>query len=303
MTEITILPKAPVFRVEKCNCLDDVLFKHLFGSPEHKAFTIDLLNTFLAEELGHPIADLSFEPQETAPDRENGKETRFDVACTLDSGEKVDIEVQMLDQQNMRQRTLYYWSDMYYHKIGRGEGYKSLVPMITFNILNFVLFDDIPSPFTSWGIYERHTHQRFHQDLSLNFLEIPKFVKRLKLGGSLSKAERWMCYFSNELTMSEKWKALQGDPLMTRAMTVANDFFNNPAEYKRYQDREMLRRDRETEREGLVKKGIVIGEELGMEKSIAKLINLLPVSEIARVFSRSEAQVRDIAARYNVRVA
>lgn len=214
----TVIPQKPVFHIEECNCLDDVLFKHLFGSPKHKSFTIDLLNTFLAEELGRDIKDLSFGPQETVPDLENGKETRFDVACTLDGGEKVNIEVQMLDQKNMRQRTLYYWSDMYYHKLGKGDGYKSLVPMITFNILNFVLFDDIPSPFTSWAIYEKHTHQRFHQDLSLNFLEIPKFSQSLNLGRPLSKTERWMCYFSSSLTMSQKWQVLQGDSVMTQAM-------------------------------------------------------------------------------------
>ncbi len=113
---VTQPPQTPVFHVDDCNCLNDVLFKYLFGRPKHKAFTIDLLNTFLAEELGHEITDLAFAPQEMAPDRENGKETRFDVACTLDGGENVDIEVQMLDQQNMKQRSLYY-------REFRGKGY------------------------------------------------------------------------------------------------------------------------------------------------------------------------------------
>lgn len=94
---------------------------------------------------------------------------------------------------------------------------------------------------------------------------------------------------------------------MTQAMTVANDFFNSPAEFKRYQDREMYRRDRESEREGLLEKGmargIVIGEERGTENAIAKLLNLLPIAEIARLFSRSEDQVRDIANRYHIRIS
>ena len=131
----------------------------------------------------------------------------------------------------------------------------------------------------------------------------PIFNKTLKLGKALSKADRWMCYFSNDLTMTEKWEALQGDDLMTQAMTVANDFFNSPAEFKRYQDREMYRRDRESEREGLLERGIVIGEERGTENAIAKLINLLPIAEIARLFSRSEDQVRDIANRYHIRIS
>ena len=296
-TVITKLPEAPVFRVEDCNCLNDVLFKYLFGRPEHKMFTIDLLNTFLAEELGHEITDLTFAPQEMAPDHENGKETRFDVACTLDGGESVDIEVQMLDQQNMKQRSLYYWASRYYRKLGKGDNYKSLKPMITLNILNFVLFDDILSPFTSWAVYERHTHQRFHQDLSLNFLEIPKFSKQLKLGKPLSKVERWMCFFSNALTMTEKWEALQGDDLMTQAMTVANDFFNNPAEFKRYEDREMYRRDRETEREGLLKKGIVIGEERMVRNLLETVSN---PAKVASMLKLDVDMVRGIAEKFGL---
>ena len=302
---ITKLPKAPVFHVEDCNCLNDVLFKYLFGRPEHKAFTIDLLNTFLAEELGHEITDLTFAPQEMAPDSENGKETRFDVACKLDGGENVDIEVQMLDQQNMKQRSLYYWASRYYHKLGKGDGYRSLVPMITLNILNFVLFDDIPSPFTSWAVYERQTHQRFHQDLSLNFLEIPKFAKQLKLGKPLSRAERWMCYFSNDLTMSEKWEALQGDDLMTQAMTVANDFFNNPEEFRRYQDRELYRMDRESERRGLLEKGLEQGLEQGIietQESMVRTVlgKLHDIAKVADLLDLDLKEVRRIAAKFGL---
>ena len=187
MKQTTIVSnlQKPVFRVEDCNCLDDGLFKFIFGRPEHKAFTIDLLNTFLADELGHKITDLTFDPQEMSPDHEDGKETRLDVACTLDSGEMVDIEVQMLDPKNMRQRIQYYWSVRYHLKLSKGDSYSKLVPMITFNVLNFVLFEDDPEPFSSWGICNLKTHERLSKDLSFNFLEIPKFNKQLKSGQPL----------------------------------------------------------------------------------------------------------------------
>ena len=78
---------------------------------------------------------------------------------------------------------------------------------------------------------------------------------------------------------------------MWQAMTVANDFFNNSAEFEHDRIRERLRRDRESEREGLLEEGMAIGEGI----AIAKLINYLPVDEIARRCGRSTQEIRGIA--------
>ena len=103
---------------------------------------------------------------------------------------------------------------------------------------------------------------------------------------------------------------------MTQAMAVANEFFNNPVEYRRYRDQEMIRRDRVSEREGLLAEGIGIGREEGIgigreegigigreegrEESIAKVACRLSVAEAARIFDMSEAKIREIAARFGI---
>lgn len=79
--------------------MNDVLFKFIFGRPERKLITIDFLNAIAAEDLGHPITDIVFTPTENVPDNYDEKLTRLDVACTLDTGEQVDIEVQIVNQK------------------------------------------------------------------------------------------------------------------------------------------------------------------------------------------------------------
>ena len=69
------------------NPMNDVLFKFIFGRPERKAITIDFLNAIAAEDLGHPITDIVFNPTENVPGGHDEKLTRLDVACTLDTGE------------------------------------------------------------------------------------------------------------------------------------------------------------------------------------------------------------------------
>ena len=95
--------------------MNDVLFKFIFGKDERKQITLDFLNAVLEESLGHVIKDLTFRPTEQIPQNDGGKLTRLDVACELDTGEFVDVEVQVINYQNMQRRTLYYWSQHHQH--------------------------------------------------------------------------------------------------------------------------------------------------------------------------------------------
>ena len=87
----------PELTEKNFNPMNDVLFKFIFGRPERKLITIDFLNAIAAEDLGHPITDIVFTPTENVPDSHDEKLTRLDVACTLDTGEQVDIEVQIVN--------------------------------------------------------------------------------------------------------------------------------------------------------------------------------------------------------------
>ena len=124
-------------QAHKINPMNDVLFKFIFGKEERKGITIDFLNAVLEESLEHPIKDICFTQTEQVPQDDGGKLTRFDVACELDSGEMIDVEVQVINYQNMQRRTLYYWSQMYLTGILSGEDYAELRPAITINILAF----------------------------------------------------------------------------------------------------------------------------------------------------------------------
>ena len=60
--------------------MNDQVFKFVFGKTARKELTIDLLNTFLADELGSLIRDLSFLPQEESAENVADKEARLDGA-------------------------------------------------------------------------------------------------------------------------------------------------------------------------------------------------------------------------------
>lgn len=103
---------------------------------------MDFLNAVLEPSLGHAIKEIYFLPTEQIPQNDADKLSRLDVACELDTGEFIDVEVQVINYQNMKRRTLYYWAQMYLMRLPSGANYNDLKPTITINILAFNLLRD-----------------------------------------------------------------------------------------------------------------------------------------------------------------
>ena len=218
------------------NPMNDVLFKFIFGKEERKHITIDFLNAVLEDSLAYPITELNFTQTEFVPQDDSGKLTRFDVACKLDSGEVVDVEVQVINYQNMQRRTLYYWSQMYLMGIVSGEDYAELRPAITINILAFNLFSQ-SEPHAMFSIYNIKTGERLNRDMELHFLEIPKF--KHKPVKQMNRMERWLAYFSNRLNQQEREELAMSETAISNAYDATSTFFLSPQERLNYINRQM----------------------------------------------------------------
>ncbi len=264
------------------NPLNDVLFKFIFGKEERKQITIDFLNAVLHPSLGHSIQDLQFSNTEMSPEHDNDKLTRLDVACVLDSGEQVDVEVQVANEKNMARRTLYYWSQMYLMSLPAGKTYKNLKPCITINLVNFSFLPQ-EEPHALYGIYNSANGHQLTRDLAIHFLEIPKYAKQEKKPISeMSKMERWLAYFANQLDRKGKEELAMSEAAIQNAMEAARIFLNNTAERRLYINREMARMDRESQLEDAHEDGIKKGT---ISTTIYNLTNVMSKQH----FSLSEA--------------
>lgn len=239
------------------NPLNDVLFKFIFGKEERKQITIDFLNAVLNPSLGHTIQDLQFSNTEMSPEHDHDKLTRLDVACVLDSGEQVDVEVQVANEKNMARRTLYYWSQMYLMSLPAGKTYRNLKPCITINLVNFSFLPQ-EEPHALYGIYNPTNGHQLTKDLAIHFLEIPKYAKQEKKPISeMSKMERWLAYFANQLDRKGKEELAMSEAAIQNAMEAARIFLNNTAERRLYINREMARMDRESQLEEAHEEGAI----------------------------------------------
>ena len=249
--------------VHRANPMNDVLFKFIFGKIERKDITIDFLNSVLEPSLGHKIVNLHFISTEMIPQSAEEKLSRLDVACELNTGELVDVEVQIVNYNNMERRTLYYWSELYLSHLAKGQNYRSLHPVITVNIIAFKLLPH-EKPHSMYGLYDIETMERLTNDLEIHFLEIPKFIN--KPVKEMTKMERWMAYFSGKLDAKEKEELAMSEAAINSAYDATLTFFQTPEDRLKYLNRQMAIMD--------YNHGLQSAEERG-ENRVSRLYSLL----------------------------
>ena len=169
---------------------NDVLFKMMFVQYP------GLLQRLVAELLSirhESIKDFEVRNPEMPPEVIGDKFCRLDINMTVD-GQRVDLELQVRDEKDYPERSLYYWAREYSTALGESEEYASLPRTIIISIVAFPLFDckEFHSEFRLLEV-TRHTPLTDRQ--VLHYFELPKLPKglnaddELKLWLSLFKAD------------------------------------------------------------------------------------------------------------------
>ena len=125
-----------------------------------------------------------------------------------------------------------------------------------------------------YGIYNLDNGHQLTKDLAIHFLEIPKYAKQEKKPISeMSKMERCLAYFANQLDRKEKEELAMSEAAIQNAMEAARIFLNNTAERRLYINREMARMDRESQLEDAHEDGVKKGIEKGIVSNTIYSLN------------------------------
>ncbi|SDM33752.1 conserved hypothetical protein (putative transposase or invertase) [Paenibacillus sp. OK060] len=95
--------------INRLKPLNDIVFKRLFGENHDKDMLIALLNAILSSD----IVDVQIQEEKLTPEKINDKQGFLDIKAECKNGDKINIEVQLRNQNNMIPRTLFYWSKLY----------------------------------------------------------------------------------------------------------------------------------------------------------------------------------------------
>src|SRR5699024_876733 len=118
------------------------------------------------------------------------KFSRLDVKATTSNKETINIEIQLSDQYNMTQRTLYYWSKMYEEQMEQSYNYRKLSRTVCINILNYNYLDN-DRFHNTYRLKEIETNGELTDICEIHFIEIPK-LRHLDLKDEADMLEVWV---------------------------------------------------------------------------------------------------------------
>jgi len=202
----------------------DTLFKILF--VKHP----DLLKRLVSELLAiryDSIEQFEITNPEIHPEALGGKFCRLDVNMVVD-GQRVILEVQVDDEKNFPERSLYYWAREFSSGIVSGNDYIKLPRTIVICIVNFKLFSckEFHSEFQALEV-ARHT--QLTDKMSLHYFELPKLPKKLNAN---SDRDLWLQLFKantqEELAKIEELEV----PVMSEAIKAYESIIATSPDFK-----------------------------------------------------------------------
>ncbi|HLR36222.1 MAG TPA: Rpn family recombination-promoting nuclease/putative transposase, partial [Tissierellales bacterium] len=175
--------------------LNDLVFKALFGREQKKSkiILIDFLNSILNLDEEDKIIEIIHLNPFNLKEFEGDKGSVLDLKVKTEKEERINIEVQVNKEDDFRKRSLYYWSKMYGDTILEGKPYSSLKKSIVINIMDFIIIDETSKYHTEYQILEKNEHFLLTEDLSIHYIELPKFDDKKDIE-YMEAVELWLTF-------------------------------------------------------------------------------------------------------------
>ena len=246
--------------MKNLNLTNDFVFKKVFGKKGNESILKDLLEAILKIKIKKIELQAEVELERELIDDKTGV---LDIEATIDDNTKIDIEMQMRNQYNMKERSLYYWAGLYYTGLKKNEEYKENKRAITINIVNFDMFKEGP-------YHEKIELRREYKNilltnkLEIHFIQLSKFLKE----GQEEKDKKmwqWLTFICNK-NRKEVERVMKENKEIEKANEELEYLTGDDAVRRIAFLREKAERDYITNMSGARKAGLEMGREEGRKE-------------------------------------
>ena len=242
------------------------MFKKIFGSEEYPKVLIGFLNSVLKPSI--PIVAVEIKNTDIEKVHVEDKFSRLDVKAKTSNQEIINIEIQLKNEYNMIQRSLYYWSKLYEEQLGDGDRYDKLCRTVCINILDFKYLKN-DRFHNGYRLKEIETNEELTDIEEIHFIEIPKLKKLNSEEEVVDMLEAWVEFLRDpesevvrKLEMSNSEIREAKDKLYKLSM--------DEKERELYFLREKSIKDEISALANAEEKGIQIGIEQGIKQGIQR---------------------------------
>ena len=240
----------------------DVVFQALFGEVGNEKITKGFLETILERKIEK--IDLNKNPI-LRREFKDDKLGVLDILAQLEGKENCNIELQLIDQKNIIERILYYWSRLYSRQIRQGEEYEKLEKTIVILITNFKIshLEELEYHST-WKIMETKAKKKIilTNKMEIDIIELPKIMGK---ENNNDKLLDWL-YFLENPECERVTKKMEENENLKEAVNRLNTLSEDEYLQRIADLREKAIRDEKA----IYGRGIEIGIEQGAEREAKK---------------------------------
>jgi predicted transposase/invertase (TIGR01784 family) len=251
---------------------NDYFFKRIFGQKKNSDLLKDLLEAILTEIK---IDKLEVN-QEVSLERQimTDKLGVLDIVATLNTGIKVNIEMQIVDNHNTIERSVFYETGLFHENLQKKEDYIQIPKSIGIWILNYDIFND--GPFHEIARLKREYQNTLLTDkLEIHYIQLPKFQKNCKKISN--KLDEWLTFISNE-NLEEM--SMIKNKYVKKAEEELEYLNGDAAERRLAELREKAIRDEAAAMAGARRRGIEEGSKQIAKKMLEKGTDINFISEV-----------------------
>ena len=246
--------------ISKVTPRNDALFKMIFTDPRHERVLIHFLNSAI-ESKKDPIKKVKISNNELTKRHVSQKGSRLDIKAETDSGEIIDIEMQINNDLHMVGRALFYWSSLFSGQLVVGEQYNKLHRTISINILNFKLFHQDDRYWRKCHLTDDATHEKITDLAEIQFIELNKMHRVNKQ----SPITFWIEFFKNPYSeaCTELYKFV---PELKEAKEIFEQAKSDPKKRRIIEEREDAIRNYASDLASARERGKAEGRKEGIEE-------------------------------------
>ena len=270
----------------------DFAFKRIFGSNRSQKILISFLNAIVYDNQ-NIIQSLEIIDPYNAGYTSTIKDTYLDVRALLDNGSTVIIEMQVLNIEGFEKRVIYNLAKTYGSQLSLRTEQPRLQPFITLIITDFLLFQESGKMINKFRFKEDTELFNYRDELTLIFLELPKFNKELSALETLS--DKWIYFLKSAPSLEVIPSSLGEISEIEAALNIANRADLNNQELEELRKQEIFIGDRQGEVILAKQEGVKEGEEQGKIQQAIKHILRLARRTLGEVSPEIQARIQQLS--------
>lgn len=286
----------------------DYVFKRVFAKDENNSMLKDFLEAILDRKINKVVVKNPEIPKNLADERIGILDLKLDI----DEDKVIDVEMQMRDEHNMKERSGVYLSKLVAEQLKAKQPYLEVKKVIAINLLNFDLFQRNSYHSIARMKFEKSTPQAFvnigydkEEEIAtdvfeMHFIELPKFIKKNPTCKTKLEQWLWLLVGSNEEMVK---MAVEENEEIKKTVEVLDELSMSEEERALYEYREKALLDyidamdyakRKGEREG-IEKGERAGEKKAKLETAKKMLEKgFSIELIKEITGLSEEQIQNI---------